>query len=71
MVYDVSSSSEDNAEMFQEPVVLLILQSADVGLRLCGASGKHGAQSTVAAEGGDSDWRAQLRVEPGFRVQER
>lgn len=57
--------------MFQEPVLLLVLRSADVGLRLCGPSGKHAAQSTLVAVGGEGDWRAQLRVEPGFRVQDR
>lgn len=59
--------------MFQEPVLAIVLKSsADaLGLRLCVASGRHGAATRVVAQAGgavEGDPVAKLRVEPGYQV---
>lgn len=65
--------AEDNTEMFQEPILALILQAAPSdGLRLCGGLKDSGDGSTLLALGGVAgEISAQLRVEPGFQVQEK
>eukprot|EP00435_Cladocopium_sp_Y103_P063653 s163_g25.t1 len=66
----------DNTEMFQEPVLAIVLKSGDVadGLRLCHRTGVHGgggvriiAEASGALEG---DPAAKFRVEPGYQIQE-
>ena len=67
--------TEDNTEMFQEPVIAIVLKSGDAsGLRLCHKTGCHGgggvrviAEANGALEG---DPVAKFRVEPGYQIQD-
>ena len=64
----------DNTEMFQEPVVAIVLKSSPrSGLRLCTSSGRHGAATSIIAEAGgalEGDPLANFRVEPGYQIEE-